>query len=99
MPGFFTAYRSGSKLRIVNTGMAVGARIMSSRTEASSAHRASDPLTSFRFCLSDLGRHQEAIVRDGNSRKNGAVARQERNEAVALLLFQNLLDVCGASGP
>jgi hypothetical protein len=26
---------SGSKLRIVNTGMAVGARIMSARTEAS----------------------------------------------------------------
>ena len=39
---FFTACYSGSKLRIINTGMAMGFRTMSSRTEASSTPRASD---------------------------------------------------------
>lgn len=82
--GLFT---SGSKLRIVNTGMAVGARIMSSRTEASSPANSDSALTSrsIFFCFSDLGRHHEAIVRNGNPRENGAVAPKEQIETVTFI--------------
>jgi hypothetical protein len=62
---------------------------MSSRTEACSPagsdSRSDLSLILFRF--SDLGRHHEAIVRNGNPRENGAVVPQEQIKAVTFIQY------------
>lgn len=82
----------------MNTGIAVGGRIMSSRTEVSSPRSKKGASTVcalisrlFCFRFSDLGRHLEAIVRDGAPRQNGGIAPQEQIEAVTLIFSVYLM--------
>ena len=82
---------SGAKLRIVNTAIAVGARIMSSRSEASAAFRSklNTNLTlsaprAFLYAMhaiTDLGRYLQTAMCHWHPRQDGTIRPKEHPKA------------------
>ena len=77
----------GAKLRIVNTAMAVGSRIMSARTEASPYNAPyNHMIRAHVVILVDLGQHYQAFMRHWDTCQDGTLSSQTHAKVVACMI-------------